>query len=72
MSDAIVIPHSKYVEFIKSDMYMNKDLRTGQAFHNFMQLEKITGPSKRWCDDLWAASDSIATRMILNCIDYNH
>lgn len=45
--------------------------RLGQAFYNFMKLEKITGHAKPWCDRLWNADVQEAFSMIQASIDYD-
>lgn len=49
---------------------INSHLRIGQAFHQFMDLQKITGPAHAWCQRLYQADGDIAHTMINSCLDY--
>ena len=39
----------------------------GQAFYDHMELHKITGPNKDWCDYLYNADTMLARKMVLSC-----
>jgi hypothetical protein len=43
---------------------VRSNLRIGQAFHNFMKLEKVQGTSREWCDKLWNTDGPEALEMI--------
>jgi len=61
--------YSVVEQFIKSEH--NKHLRLGQEFHQYMELEKITGSDKYFCDKLYyVPSDTEARRMIYERTDY--
>lgn len=50
--------------------HRNKALRWGQAFHQYMKLEKITNDAdKRFCDRLYNAEESVAKAMVQSRID---
>jgi hypothetical protein len=71
----ITVSLENYTEFYRywQDRETNPDLkylRLGQAFHNFMKLEKVKGHAKDWCDKLWATDDQTAFGMIQASIDY--
>ena len=54
-------------------VHRNKSLRYGQAFHQFMKLEKIVDDSdKRFCDRLYNAIDEVAKQMIASRLDKNN
>jgi len=49
----------------------NPDLRYGQEFHQFMQLDKIENPAdKEFCDRLYEADGEKAIAMIRERIDH--
>jgi hypothetical protein len=50
----------------------NKTLRYGQAFHQWMKLEKIVNEvDKLFCDRLYNADDTTAKNMITSRTDHN-
>lgn len=50
----------------------NKHLRYGQAIHQFLKLEKITGAEKGFCDKLYyEPDDAKAKAMILSRVAYD-
>lgn len=61
------IPRSRVKEFQR---YFNdtSGLRVGQAFHQFMQLEKVIS-DKTFCDRLYQADGDRAWSMILSLVD---
>ena len=40
----------------------NKHVRYGQAIHQFLKLEKVTGPEKGFCDKLYNEPDEAKAR----------
>ena len=70
MSKTIVIPKSRLDQFRYDP---NSGLRWGQAFHQFMGLEKVTSnANKEWADKLYNAKDNQARNMVLKVIDYDN
>lgn len=70
MSKTITIPKTRFDQF-RFDP--NSGLRYGQAFHQFMGLEKITSNANReWCDKLYNANDNQARNMVKKVIDPNN
>lgn len=56
--------------FKNSDMY--RGLRMGQAFHQYMKLDKITNPEdKILCDKLYEKDGQDAINMIESMTDYS-
>lgn len=50
-----------------------KGIRMGQAFHQFMNLEKITSDdNKVFCDRLYEADGNKAKAIILSVLDKNN
>jgi hypothetical protein len=49
--------------------HTNKALRYGQAFHQYMRLDKITGLDKAFCDRLYQADGEKAKAMIASRTD---
>lgn len=49
-------------EFEKQPRDLN--LRWGQQFHQYFNLDKITSKHKIWCDTLYNAADEEAKRMV--------
>lgn len=69
----ISIPKTRYVEFASRNFDPKKDgRRWGQAFHQFMDLEKVTSTANKiWCDRLYNESDTQkAISMVLNQLDH--
>lgn len=62
-----MFPKTQVVAF----KHKNKALRYGQAFHQFMKLEKVTGQDKSFCDRLYQADEEKAKAMIASRTDYN-
>lgn len=63
------IPKSRYDEF----RHDNKFLRWGQAFHQYLCLEKITSSDRLWCDKLYNEADNEkAKAMVLAILDPNN
>lgn len=57
---------------VNAFQHRNKALRYGQAFHQFMKLDKVTNPQdKEFCDRLYNAPDEKAKQMILSRLDHN-
>lgn len=54
---------------VKKFKHANKALRWGQAFHQFMKLDKITGSDKSFCDKLYTAPDDVAMSMVRSRTD---
>lgn len=49
----------------------NKNLRLGQAWHNYMRFENIRNEAdKEWADKLWNASDKEAADMVDEATDW--
>ena len=70
----IQFPRSRIVQFYKEnpDWHTAKGLRFGQAFYNFMQLEKVTNAAdKAFCDKLFNADSLTAQRMVIERTDWN-
>ncbi len=61
------IPRSRLVEF-QQYFKGTSGLRVGQAFHQFMQLEKVVS-DKTFCDRLYQADGDRAWTMILSLVD---
>lgn len=64
------------IRFSKSEVdrftHTNPHLRYGQAFHQYMKLEKVTGSDKQFCDQLYNEPDEhAAKKMIESRIDYS-
>lgn len=56
---------------VNSFRKQNPDLRYGQEFHQFMQLNKIENTAdKEFCDRLYQADDEKAIAMIRERIDH--
>lgn len=62
----LTFPASK----IKKFQHKNKALRWGQAFHQFMKLEKCD-QDKHFCDKLYNADEATAKAMVASRTD-NH
>lgn len=62
----LTFPSSK----VKSFVHKNKALRWGQAFHQFMKLEKCH-QDKHFCDKLYTADDDVAKSMVASRTDRN-
>ena len=60
----LIFPNSRVSQFKHTD----KNLRWGQAFHQFMQLEKCE-QDREFCDMLYNASDEKAKNMVRERID---
>lgn len=63
------------IRFSKSEVdrftHTNPHLRYGQAFHQYMKLEKVTGSDKQFCDRLYNESDeNVAKKMIESRTDH--
>lgn len=56
---------------VNAFQHKNKALRYGQAFHQFMKLEKVTGQDKDFCDRLYQANEDKAKAMIASRTDHN-
>jgi hypothetical protein len=53
--------------------YDTKYLRWGQAFHQFLELNKITSePNKTWCDKLYNADYAAALSMVYLVLDWEN
>lgn len=70
----LTFPGTRVKQFYKENpLWKEKGLRLGQAFHNFMELHKITNPEdKLFCDTLWEASNTIANHMIICRTDWEN
>lgn len=71
----LTIPASRLAEFIARAHDPKKDgRRWGQAFHQMMDLEKITSfPNKTWCDQLYNEPDAKkAFSMVLCVLDHDN
>lgn len=69
----MMFPLSRYNEFCK-EWKEGKwpHQRFGQAFHNYMRLDKITSEKERlYCDKLWEADNQKAVDLIDARIDDN-
>lgn len=67
---AVFIPHSQVIEFNKNPVA--KGLRWGQAFYDYMKMDKVTNPDYRaWADKLYNASDKEAKVMVTQVTDYS-
>ena len=68
---SITIPKTAWNQFKKEYKNMSRDLRMGQAFHQWYKLDKVTSDSnKQWADQLYNASASTVTMMIESRLDY--
>jgi len=69
----MMFPLSRYNDFckkLKEGCYPH--LRVGQAFHNYMELGKITSSEERkFCDKLYEADNEKAVDLIAARIDEN-
>lgn len=64
----VTFPKSQVDSFV----HRNKALRYGQAFHQFMHLDKIKNDAdKAFCDRLYNATDEKAKAMIISRTDFN-
>ena len=63
---------STQIALFKAQKY-DKYLRYGQAFHQYMKLEKITNLlDKAFCDKLYNASNEVAKLLIASRTDINN
>jgi len=60
-------PYSQVRQFQSQDRI--PCLRVGQAFHNFMKLEKC-GSDKEFCDKLYELDGQAAMDAIMSRVDY--
>ena len=69
---SFTIPVTQYDAFVNEvwPTLQHTSLRFGQAFHQYMKLEKIT-TEKEWCDRLYNTDKETATKMIESKLDYN-
>ena len=52
--------------------HANKALRYGQAFHQYMKLDKVSNiEDKHFCDKLYNADEQLAKQLINSRIDNN-
>lgn len=68
----IVFPRSRVEQFYREhpNWHTVEKLRFGQAFYNFMQLDKVTGEAnKAFCDRLFNADSMAAQRMVIDRTD---
>ncbi len=63
----LLFPKSKVDQF----KHRNKALRYGQAFYQFMKLEKCD-QDKSFCDRLYEVDEERAKQMIASRTDYNN
>lgn len=57
---------------VKAFVHRNKALRWGQAFHQFMKLEKVeNAQDKEFCDRLYNAPDEKAKAMVTSRTDHS-
>jgi hypothetical protein len=61
----LTFPLSRVKEF----RHQSEHLRYGQAFHQFMRLDKCE-QDREFCDRLYNASDDVARKMIDSRIDH--
>lgn len=64
--EPISIPLSRLQAFRYDE---KSSLRWGQAFHQYMGLEKVT-QGKVWCDRLYQADNDVAKAMVHEVLDY--
>ena len=65
----MTIPLSCLMAFEVSG-YDTTNLRWGQAFHQFLELNKVTSePNKTWCDKLYNADKIAALSMVYLALD---
>lgn len=66
------IPLSRLNEFLAmTKLFPLNGRRFGQAFHDFLELEKSTS-NKEWNDRLYSADDSLAKSMVKSVLDINN
>ena len=61
------IPYSRYIEFMKERQCASDSLRLGQAFHTYMELDKIQS-DRDFCDLLYNADLSDAKKLLTTWI----
>lgn len=70
----LTIPVSAYQRFLKEEWPKKKGtgLRFGQAFHQYMKLEKSysSNEDQAFCDKLYQADGDDALQMIYSRMDY--
>lgn len=59
------------VSKVKQFKHNNKALRWGQAFHQFMKLEKCD-QDKNFCDKLYNADEDVAKSMVASRTDHKN
>jgi len=47
-----------------------RGMRVGQAYHNFLSLDKVKGVEKEWCDKFYEADGEIAYAMLRERTDF--
>lgn len=72
MSDppSFTIPATRVKQF-QTHFKSTTGLRVGQAFHQFMQLEKLTS-HREFCERLYQADDDKAWAIILSITDHQN
>lgn len=70
----ITFPRSRVLQFYKDNpTWRESGQRLGQAFHNYMELYKITSTAaKDVCDRLWEANSDVACRIIIDHTDWDN
>lgn len=68
----LVFPRSAVLRFYKENpTWKEKGLRLGQAFFNWMELDKVKTPeNKAFCDKLFNVTSDVAARMIISRTDW--
>lgn len=65
----ISIPYSRFKAFKPT----TQNQRWGQAFHDYMEFDKVTdAEDKVWCDRLYNAGFNEAQSMVYAVMDYNN
>lgn len=66
----IMLPKTTVDKFV----HRNKALRYGQAFHQYMKLEKVTQPQdKVYCDRIYnEPNEEVVKAWIRSRLDYNN
>lgn len=71
----ITFPRTRVCQFYKENPDWMKGglVRFGQAFHDFMQLEKVHGADNReFCERLYQADSLTAQRMVIERTDWDN
>lgn len=65
-------PYSQ-VKAFQQQFDPSKGLRWGQAFHQFLKLERVTFPGDlQFCNKLYNTDDNTARSMVESRIDYSN